>query len=140
MNLNQDAVVMWANVPYTVTTTIDALVHLGYNVNVNYTPGGIFVSITRLGRGQAHSGIDEAEVLSELLARMIATEDIPATANPQKPPAPKVVLAKEVVEDARDKVEAVTQTASGLREAAKEGLLEESSSGDFKQPQVKAKK
>ena len=78
--MSESNTVMWGNHPFTVRTTIDALNRLGCNVSVEYRPGGIHISITRLGRGQAHSGIDEAEILAELLLRMITEGDLPATA------------------------------------------------------------
>ena len=109
MNTKQgQSIIMWGNVPLTVNTTIDALLHMACSVNVNYTPGGIHMSITRLGRGQAYSGVDEGEILSELLLRMITEGDLPA-------------LPVEEVKDAGEKVQE-HQTTKSVRSPKEKGL------------------
>jgi hypothetical protein len=108
----------------TLTQVKEALVRLGYSVQVIYEPAGITVGIVKAGRGQLHSGIVEGVVLYELVARMIESGDLPATAAPPRPAGEVGGAGQEV---------AVNQESEGIRSTQEERLPEEQRSGDLEQ-------
>ena len=118
----------------TLTQVKEALVRLGYSVQVIYEPAGITVGIVKAGRGQLHSGIVEGVVLYELVARMIESGDLPAKAAPPRPAE---------VRDARQEVE-VNPKSQSVRGAEAEGLQQREGGADLEQPgkdgKAKAKK
>jgi len=130
MNHDQwNTVTWWLGAPYTVNTTIDALVRMAYTVKVSYTPGGIVVNITRAGRGQEHSGLEVMDVLGELMARMIEAGDLPRMIEDM--PAPEVAPVGEV-KDAGQEVQ-VNQEPEAIRGAEEERLQQGKGGADLEQ-------
>jgi len=84
---------------YSFAQVKETLVRLGYSIQTIYEPRGITVGIVKAGRGQLHSGLDEQYVLYELIARMIESGELPATAAPSRP-----VPMGEVMPDAGEEV------------------------------------
>jgi len=109
-------------------TTIDILTHYGFRVAVIYTAGGITVNITKAGRGQECSGLDENEMLELMVARLVDAGDMPIEA-----------LSAREVQSAGNKVEAQPQASGALREVAEEGIAEGVSGSNLEHEEAKGK-